>query len=235
MRKLTIIILFTIFITGIASAAAIKEQQIDDNSPGRNEQQEINNKNRNEQRQNCNLQNKHEHRQREFSPENRNENRGHINHQNKQKVNQQKNNEQRKDFNTQNKPEQRKEHTSKNKPEQHREHAPHNRPEREHGPQNRSEMQREVKPVTVNGVLKLERGFVAVQSDSADVYFVPLLNRYIGFITGLTEGTSVTIEGFQFRNFVHPQKLTIGDRTIDFPRHMPMIHRDKQNKPNLNR
>jgi len=73
-------------------------------------------------------------------------------------------------------------------------------------------------PVTVNGVLKLERGFVAVQSDTADVYLVPLLNRYIGFINGLTEGARVTVEGAGFRNIIHPEKLTINGRTYDFPR-----------------
>jgi len=86
-------------------------------------------------------------------------------------------------------------------------------------PENRGERQREINPVTVSGVLKLERGLVAVESDAADVYFVPLLNRYIGFITGLSEGTRVNIEGFQFRNFIHPEKLTINGRTYDFPRH----------------
>jgi len=70
--------------------------------------------------------------------------------------------------------------------------------------------------VTVSGVLKLQRGFVAVESGDT-VYIVPMLNRYIGFINGLSEGTRVTVEGRGFRNVIQPVKVTINDRVYDFP------------------
>jgi len=82
--------------------------------------------------------------------------------------------------------------------------------------QRTNERQRSNDPVTVEGTLKLERGFVAVESGDT-VYFVPMLNRYIGFINDLREGTRVSIEGREFRNTIHPTKVTIGGRTYDFP------------------
>jgi len=96
-------------------------------------------------------------------------------------------------------------------------------------PQNREgNRQREQNTVTINGVLKLERGFVAIQNDAPNApntgsafYMVPMLNRYIGFINGLREDARVTIEGIQFRNIIHPTKLIIGDRTYNFPAFNP--------------
>ena len=73
-------------------------------------------------------------------------------------------------------------------------------------------------PVTVSGTLKLQRGMIAVESGE-NVYFVPLLNRYVGFINGMTEGTRVSVEGLQFRNIIQPIKFTIDGRTYDFPVH----------------
>jgi len=77
--------------------------------------------------------------------------------------------------------------------------------------------QRENNSVTVNGTLRLEKGLVAVQGESADsVYLIPTLNRFIGFINGLSEGKSVTVEGTRFRNVIQPSKITIDGRTYDF-------------------
>ena len=93
--------------------------------------------------------------------------------------------------------------------------------QREVNPQARGEGQREITRVTVNGTLKLDKGFVAVESGEI-VYHVPMLNRFIGFISGLREGTNVSVEGFQFRNMLRPTKLTIDGRTYDFPRETSM-------------
>jgi hypothetical protein len=79
-----------------------------------------------------------------------------------------------------------------------------------------NERQRNNDPVTVEGTLKLERGFVAVESGDS-VYYVPMLNRYIGFINDLREGTRVSVEGREFRNVIQPTKVTIGGRTYNFP------------------
>ena len=71
------------------------------------------------------------------------------------------------------------------------------------------------KPQTITGILKLEKGSVAVQSGE-NVYMAPMLTRYIGFINGLREDARVSIEGFVFRNMIHPIKATIGDKSYDF-------------------
>ena len=70
--------------------------------------------------------------------------------------------------------------------------------------------------VSVEGTLKLEKGFVAVQSGES-VYLVPMLNRYIGFISGLKEGEKVSIEGREFKKMIQPVKVTIGEKSYDFP------------------
>jgi len=74
---------------------------------------------------------------------------------------------------------------------------------------------REAKSVSVEGVLKLEKGFVAIESADT-VYYVPMLNRYIGFITGLREGEKVSVEGYEFRNMIRPVKVTIAGKSYDF-------------------
>jgi len=111
--------------------------------------------------------------------------------------------------------------------EQRRELTPHQRNELQRNEGQRTDHRREVNPrtrimqfdtnlITVSGTLKLQRGMITIESGDS-VYFVPLLNRYIGFINGLTEGANVSIEGFPARNFIRPTKLTIDDRTYDFP------------------
>ena len=86
--------------------------------------------------------------------------------------------------------------------------------------QRRTERQRSNDLVTVEGTLKLERGFVAVESGDS-VYYVPMLNRYIGFISDLREGTRVSVEGRESRNVIQPTKVTIGGRTYDFSSNGP--------------
>jgi hypothetical protein len=81
---------------------------------------------------------------------------------------------------------------------------------------NRNDRKQEVAKVTIEGLLKLEKGIVAVESGSS-VYYVPKLNRYIGFIEGLKEGTKVSVEGSQFKDFISPVKVTINGKSYDFP------------------
>lgn len=86
--------------------------------------------------------------------------------------------------------------------------------------ENRPE-QREFKSITtIEGTLKLEKGLVALASGD-DVYFVPMLIHYAGFIDGLKEGAKVSVEGFQFRNMLHPRKITLNGKDYDFPSHGP--------------
>jgi hypothetical protein len=42
------------------------------------------------------------------------------------------------------------------------------------------------------------------------------LTRYIGFINGLKEDAKISIEGFMFRNIIHPLKVTVADKSYDF-------------------
>jgi len=123
----------------------------------------------------------------------------------------------------------RNEHPREMNPQNRNEHRhkfyPHDRNKHHHqfNPQNRNDQgnfrRPEIKEIAVNGTLKLEKGFVAIQTadDDKSVFIVPMLNRYIGFIIGLQEGAAVSIEGFRFRNFIQPKKLTIDSRTYDFP------------------
>ena len=68
--------------------------------------------------------------------------------------------------------------------------------------------------VSIQGTAGLQNGqFVIISGDS--VYFVPLLGRYVGFIDGLREGASVSIEGFAFGNHIRPVRMTIGGRSYD--------------------
>jgi hypothetical protein len=80
----------------------------------------------------------------------------------------------------------------------------------------RNDRQRAPEKITVEGVLRLEKGVVAVASGDS-VNYVPVLNRYIGFIDGLKEGAKISVEGYQFRDYVRPVKVIINEKTYDFP------------------
>jgi len=70
--------------------------------------------------------------------------------------------------------------------------------------------QREV--VTVEGTVNINKGFVSVQSGET-VYFIPMLNNYARSISELKDGANVSVEGYGFRNMVHPTKITIDGNT----------------------
>lgn len=70
--------------------------------------------------------------------------------------------------------------------------------------------------ITVEGTLQLQNGMIALASGDT-VYYVPVLQRYIGFIEGLKEGNSVSVEGYVFRNVLQPAKVTINGKAYDFP------------------
>jgi hypothetical protein len=69
--------------------------------------------------------------------------------------------------------------------------------------------------ITVNGTLQLQNGFIAV-AEGATVYFVPVLNQYIGFIDGLKEGSLVSVEGYASGNYLQPSKVIINGKSYDF-------------------
>jgi len=69
--------------------------------------------------------------------------------------------------------------------------------------------------ITVTGTLQLQSGQIALASGGT-VYFVPTLVRYIGFIDGLKEGASASIDGYASGNYIEPLKVTINGKSYDF-------------------
>ena len=81
----------------------------------------------------------------------------------------------------------------------------------------------------VSGNLTLVRGMIALNSGGV-TYVAGGLNRFIGFIDGLKEGASVTLEGSAFSvpredsvKFLHVQKMTLNGKDYDIapPRQNP--------------
>jgi len=69
--------------------------------------------------------------------------------------------------------------------------------------------------VTVEGTLQLRNGFISVASGENN-YYVHRLNRLVGFVDGLREGSRVSIEGYVAGNSLFATKLTIDGRVYDF-------------------
>ena len=65
--------------------------------------------------------------------------------------------------------------------------------------------------------MQLRNGTITVENGN-NVYYVPSLERFIGFIDGLKEGAAVNIEGYTYNNpqYVEPVKLTIAEKNYDF-------------------
>jgi hypothetical protein len=61
---------------------------------------------------------------------------------------------------------------------------------------------------------------IALESGDS-VFFVPVLNRYIGFIDGLKEGANVSVEGRLHRNIIFPSKVTIAGKPYDLAADRP--------------
>jgi hypothetical protein len=73
--------------------------------------------------------------------------------------------------------------------------------------------------VTVTGTLGLQHGRITIQSDDT-AYYVPILERYIGFIEGLKDGARVSVEGYVQENgvypWIRPVKVTVNGKVHDF-------------------
>ncbi|MDR2521031.1 MAG: hypothetical protein LBC72_00535 [Spirochaetaceae bacterium] len=79
------------------------------------------------------------------------------------------------------------------------------------------------KMVTVNGTLALKNGTIAVESGGVD-YYVPMLERYTGFVEGLKENAKVSLEGYRVKSrrgessaLLRPVKMTLNGKNYDFP------------------
>ena len=69
--------------------------------------------------------------------------------------------------------------------------------------------------VRVEGTLQLQSGHI-ILSTGTDIYYVPGLMHYVGFIDGLREGARISVEGFASGNLLQLTKLTVGGREYDF-------------------
>ena len=69
--------------------------------------------------------------------------------------------------------------------------------------------------VTVEGTLRLQNGQIAVSTGNA-IYYVPVLNQYIGFIDGLKEGASISVSGYVSGNILQPSQVTINGKSYVF-------------------
>jgi len=68
--------------------------------------------------------------------------------------------------------------------------------------------------VKIEGTLQLQNGQFAVASGN-NIYYVPMIGRYVGFIESLKEGAAVSFEGYVSGNFLWPIKMTINEKTYD--------------------
>ncbi|MDR2575626.1 MAG: hypothetical protein LBC52_04195 [Treponema sp.] len=66
----------------------------------------------------------------------------------------------------------------------------------------------------IDGTLQLHNGQFAVASGD-NIYYVPMISRYVGFIENLKEGSNVSFEGYVFGNFLRPLKMTVSGKTYD--------------------
>jgi hypothetical protein len=78
-----------------------------------------------------------------------------------------------------------------------------------------------VETVTVNGALKIQQGRIAIES-AGKTWYVQGLSRYTGFIDGLKEGATVTLEGRGIKSskeentgYLRVTKLTLNGKTYD--------------------
>ena len=69
--------------------------------------------------------------------------------------------------------------------------------------------------ITIEGTLQLQNGQIAVSTGNA-VYFVPELERYVGFIDGLKEGARVSVAGYASGNYLQPVQMTFNGKSYDF-------------------
>lgn len=73
--------------------------------------------------------------------------------------------------------------------------------------------------VNISGTLEFRDGTIAISSNNT-VYYIPSLERYIGFIDGLKEGGHIIAEGFIYNNRLYnclqPSRITINGKEYNF-------------------
>jgi hypothetical protein len=86
----------------------------------------------------------------------------------------------------------------------------------------------------IEGTLQLHNGQFAVASGS-NIYYVPRIGRYVGFIDALKEGSNVSFEGYVAGNFLRPVKMTIGGKSYDLAGGGAERNKDSMNRNNRDR
>ena len=88
-------------------------------------------------------------------------------------------------------------------------------------------------PETVNleGTLQFQNGQI-VLSSGENVYYIPRIRQLVGFVDGLREGARISVDAYVFGNFLHITKLTLGNRSYDFP--APAFTQGNRMAPGMN-
>ena len=75
--------------------------------------------------------------------------------------------------------------------------------------------------VSITGDLQLRNGMICVV-DNEQVFYIPNLERLVGFIDGLKEGAKVKVDGYAYGNqenqYVQPSQLTLNGKSYDLQR-----------------
>ncbi|MDR2485986.1 MAG: hypothetical protein LBD55_11430 [Treponema sp.] len=76
--------------------------------------------------------------------------------------------------------------------------------------------------LTINGTLGLQNGVIVLSSGNS-VYYIPMLERYVGFIDGLKDGAQAGVEGYAagYGNIIYPIKLTINGKAYEVSANAP--------------
>ena len=92
---------------------------------------------------------------------------------------------------------------------------------------------RNAESVNISGNLTIARGMIAVNSNDV-TYIAGGLQRFVGFIDGLREGATVTLEGNAYPvpqndavKFLAVQKMTLNGRDYDLARPQPNFQNER--------
>jgi hypothetical protein len=90
--------------------------------------------------------------------------------------------------------------------------------------------------IQVSGNLSLVNGRIALK-DGGKTYYLEGIQRLVGFVDGLKEGASVTVEGYASPSTVAPDyiflrltKVTFNGKSYDIPLHQPKVKKAKKDK-----
>ena len=68
--------------------------------------------------------------------------------------------------------------------------------------------------ISVTGALQLQNGSIVLASGN-NVYFVPALQQYVGFVEGLRERAQIQVDGYASGNFIQATRFTVNGRSYD--------------------